>query len=110
MIRRAFNLGLLFEQSNRDLSNGCVRVEDISTLAALALADDEAAGGDALKAAIATGETQHLAVDNLPVYLLYWTAVAGDDGLVGFRGDRYGRDPTLIAALRGAPSDPMGER
>jgi murein L,D-transpeptidase YcbB/YkuD len=33
------------------------------------------------------------------VYFLYWTALAGDDGTVGFRPDFYGRDTPLIAAL-----------
>ncbi len=35
----------------------------------------------------------------LPVYFLYWTALAGADGTAGFRPDPYGRDAPLIAAL-----------
>jgi murein L,D-transpeptidase YcbB/YkuD len=101
----------LFKQPNRELSNGCVRVEDIFALASLAIADDADTGGDAIRAAIASGETQHLDVgETLPVYLVYWTAIAGEDGTVGFRPDRYGRDQTLIAALRGIPLELMAER
>ena len=33
------------------------------------------------------------------MYFLYWTAIAAPDGAVGFRGDLYGRDARLIAAL-----------
>ena len=35
----------------------------------------------------------------LPIYMLYWTAMADADGNVGFRPDRYHRDLPLIKAL-----------
>jgi murein L,D-transpeptidase YcbB/YkuD len=90
----------LFERDNRELSHGCVRVQQIVPLAALVLADDKEAGMDRLKRSIASGRTQNLALDQpMPLYMLYWTAIAGEDGAVEFRTDRYNRDKPLIAAL-----------
>ena len=90
----------LFERDNRESSHGCVRVQQIFPLAALVLADDKEAGMDRLKKTVASGRTQHLALDQpMPLYMLYWTVIAGEDGAVEFRPDRYNRDKPLIAAL-----------
>jgi murein L,D-transpeptidase YcbB/YkuD len=87
----------LFQKPMREASNGCIRVEQIDRLARLALGDD-----GALDDALQSGVTQTLPLARpLPVYLLYWTAIAGDDGSVGFRPDRYGRDGLLLAKLDG---------
>jgi len=92
----------LFDRDNREISNGCVRVQQIFPLASLVLADDKEAGMDRLKKTIATGRTQHLTLDQpMPLYMVYWTAVASEDGTVEFRPDRYNRDKPLIAALGG---------
>jgi murein L,D-transpeptidase YcbB/YkuD len=92
----------LFDRDNREISNGCVRVQQIFPLASLVLADDKDAGMDRLKKTIASGRTQHLALDEpMPLYMVYWTASAGEDGAVEFRTDRYNRDKPLIAALGG---------
>jgi murein L,D-transpeptidase YcbB/YkuD len=83
----------LFGKDNREISNGCVRVQQIFPLASPVLADDKEAGMDRLKKTIAAGRTQHLALDQpMPLYMLYWTAIAGEDGAVEFRPDRYNRD------------------
>ena len=93
----------LFEKDNREISNGCVRVQQILPLASLVLADDKEAGMDRLKKAIASGRIQHLALDQpVPLYMVYWTAIAGEDGTVEFRTDHYNRDKPLIAALGGS--------
>src|SRR5258706_418365 len=101
-----------FESEQREISNGCVRVQQIFPLASLALTGDAADGMKRLTKATKSHETQRLKLDSpLPVYFLYWTALAGTDGQVGFRPDRYGRDATLIAALtKGDSSVPMGKR
>jgi murein L,D-transpeptidase YcbB/YkuD len=39
--------------------------------------------------------------------MLYWTAIAGDDGHAGFPRDVYGRDQRLLAALSGAQVSPI---
>jgi len=107
-----------FESGEREISNGCVRVQEIFPLASLALSDDPAKNLDKLTQAVKSGHTQRQQLSSpLPVYFLYWTALADDNGTVEFRPDIYGRDAPLIAALtkptRGvavdgarAPADP----
>lgn len=90
----------LFDKDNREISHGCVRVQEIFSLASLVLGDDKKAGTDILKKAVASGHMQRLALDQpMPLYMLYWTAVAREDGTVEFRTDHYNRDKPLIAAL-----------
>src|SRR3569623_873857 len=75
----------LFRNPVREASNGCIRVELIERLAELVLGDDAA-----LEDALSDSQTRTLPLRQpLPVYLLYWTAIAQDDGTVGFRPDRY---------------------
>jgi murein L,D-transpeptidase YcbB/YkuD len=100
-----------FESEQREISNGCVRVQQIFPLASLALTGDAAEGMQRLTKVTKSHETQRLVLDSpLPVYFLYWTALAGSDGQIGFRPDIYGRDATLIAALtKGHSGGPMSD-
>ena len=95
----------LFAKSDRHFSHGCMRVEQIRPLASFALTGDTAAGLEKLQNAIDSGETKQLPLDRpLPVYIVYWTAIASQDGTAGFRSDIYGRDARLLAALAGQSS------
>ena len=86
---------------DREASNGCVRVEEIASLAEMVLRRD-GQSAEALDAALESGETHSLALSHpVPVYMLYWTAVAGPDGTVGFRPDYYYRDMVLLAKMTG---------
>jgi murein L,D-transpeptidase YcbB/YkuD len=90
-----------FNAVERDLSHGCVRVEAILPLSALALEKDETDIQDA----IAQGETRQLALKHpIPVYITYSTAFANEDGSLSFRRDIYHRDARLIAALEATAS------
>jgi L,D-transpeptidase YcbB len=92
----------LFDSREREVSNGCIRVQQIFPLASLALTDDPMQGIGKLNAAVKKHSTQRIALDTpLPVYFLYWTAIPQSDGTVGFRPDRYGRDASLIGAMKG---------
>ncbi len=92
----------LFARDARYFSHGCMRVEQILPLASIVLTGDSTGAVDELRQAIATGATQHLAVEKkLPVYVLYWTAIANEDGDATFFPNIYGRDRRLIAALHG---------
>jgi L,D-transpeptidase YcbB len=91
-----------FQQNDREISNGCVRVQQIFQLASLALTDGDD-GMPMLNDMTKTGKTQRIELQTpLPVYFLYWTAMPSKEGGLEFRPDLYGRDATLIAALTGA--------
>ena len=97
----------LFAKEDRHFSHGCMRVEQIRPLASFALSGDTTAALERIHAAIATGETQRLSIEKpIPVYVLYWTAIADEDGSVQFLPDVYGRDAKVLAALRG--QSPIG--
>ena len=90
----------LFNLAEREISNGCVRVQEIFPLASFALTGDVKTGMKKLTDLTRSRQTQRLKLDNpLPVYFLYWTAVVTSEGNVEFRPDRYGRDIPLMAAL-----------
>lgn len=90
----------LFTLNDREVSNGCVRVEQILPLASLALTDDPESGLDRVRKTIASRQTASIPLDDpLPLYMLYWTAKVDSDGNVEFKPDRYDRDRPLIAAL-----------
>ncbi|HMC91733.1 MAG TPA: L,D-transpeptidase family protein [Allosphingosinicella sp.] len=86
-----------FGQPERHQSHGCVRVNDALGFARM-LADDEGVR-DQFEKAMATHKETDVPVPNkIPVRLLYHTAYL-DGGKVVFRGDPYGWDDKLAAAL-----------
>ena len=90
----------LFGRSNRHLSHGCVRVEQILPLASYVLAADLSAM-ERITKAIKNGDTTTISLQRkIPVYFLYWTAVPGPKGEMNYHSDVYGRDRRLIAAMR----------
>jgi murein L,D-transpeptidase YcbB/YkuD len=93
----------LFRRPVRTSSHGCIRVERALDLAAYVLGrGPEPWSRSMLEGAIASGRGQRIGLLRpLPVYILYWTALAGEDGALQFRQDVYGRDrrPATAAAL-----------
>ncbi|HWC63894.1 MAG TPA: L,D-transpeptidase family protein, partial [Rhizomicrobium sp.] len=88
-----------FKGARRDVSHGCVRVEQILPLASYLLTADLGAV-EKINALVDSGQTGYLPLGKkLPVYFLYWTSFVGNDGQVQFRPDIYGRDRRLIAAV-----------
>ena len=89
-----------FGRSVRQLSHGCVRVEQILPLASYALATDLSAI-ERITQTMDSGETTYIPLQKkLPVYFLYWTAVPIAGGELKYSPDVYGRDRRLIAAMR----------
>jgi murein L,D-transpeptidase YcbB/YkuD len=84
----------LFSQDDRDLSHGCIRLEDAEKLARWMMGRDPEAGSDAPE--------QNVALPSpVPIYVTYLTAQA-HGGQLSFVDDIYGRDSQAmqVAALR----------
>ena len=95
----------VFTRSRRDDSAGCVRVRDPRALAIWAL-EGESWTPQRVHATFDAGRTVRVRLDNeIPVHMLYFTAVTDDRGQVRFIHDIYDRDAALIAALDGRAVD-----
>lgn len=89
----------LFARSARAYSHGCIRVKDPLTLAQQLL-DQPNWGKSEINHVVNRGKTRYVQLDeHLPVLLYYLTALADDDGRVGFRRDVYQRDKPLFALV-----------
>lgn len=88
-----------FNRDQRDLSHGCVRVQNIADLAAELIRDG---GGDetAFQDAYADSDTKTVALPKqYGVYLVYFTMDLNKDGQLTSYGDAYGNDAKLLAKL-----------
>ena len=96
----------LFARSRRDFSHGCIRVEKPAELAAWVLRGTPGWTLEKVRQAMQSEEddvTVSLARP-VPVFIVYGTALAYEDGEVHFSDDIYGFDARLAAALaRGYP-------
>jgi murein L,D-transpeptidase YcbB/YkuD len=88
-----------FEDADRAISHGCVRVSNPQALAEFVLQDNAAWPRDRIATTLAAGKHRRVNLRNgPPVYLIYLTAF-GRDGKVMFRDDIYDRDGRLLRAL-----------
>lgn len=90
-----------FNSDTRALSHGCVRTEHIMDLATQLLGDD---GGewtpDKIEAALDSKKSvQANFVKPVPVYIVYFSSAALNDGRIVDYKDLYGRDAKAMAAL-----------
>jgi murein L,D-transpeptidase YcbB/YkuD len=89
-----------FEKTNRSLSSGCVRVENVLKLAEYLLGDKDRYSQSKINAILQTGETKNVTFkEKYNVHLLYWTAWSENNKLI-FRNDIYNLDADLYAKLR----------
>ena len=93
----------LFAKSRRDFSHGCIRVERPADLAAWALRGNNNPDWtlERVQAAMESGpDNVTVKLERpVPVFILYGTAVAYENGDVHFSDDIYGHDAELAAAL-----------
>lgn len=94
----------LFSRANRAFSSGCIRIERPLDLAEYLLADQPAWPRARIDQVADAGlETTIRLRSPIPVHLLYWTAWVDDEGELRYRGDLYGRDDRVLAALDSPP-------
>lgn len=90
-----------FNSEVRALSHGCVRTQNIIELSKILLSDDNGEWTEAkVDAALASGkDVTAKFVKPLPVYIVYFSAAALNDGTIVNYTDLYKRDDKVIAAL-----------
>jgi murein L,D-transpeptidase YcbB/YkuD len=96
----------LFNRSRRDFSHGCIRVERPAELAAWLLKDQPKWTLEKIKAAMQSGpDNQQVNLTRqVPVVIVYLTAIVEENGEVYFYDDIYGDDASLNDALaKGQP-------
>ena len=86
----------LFSESRRDFSHGCIRVEDPKALAEWVLRNNPGWTRERIEAAFkAQKEQQVNLAKEIPVLIVYGTAIAKEDGQVYFFDDLYRYDLAL---------------
>jgi L,D-transpeptidase YcbB len=91
----------LFSRSRRDFSHGCIRVEKPAELAAWALRNNSGWTLERVQQGMQSGKDDVTVslVKKIPVFIVYGTALAYENGEVHFSDDIYGHDAQLAAAL-----------
>lgn len=89
----------LFDRSERNLSSGCVRIEDPFELAEQLMENDSEWSSSRMQSILDSGKTTRVnLLKPMPVMLTYWTAWV-ENGEIHFREDPYERDAKILAAL-----------
>ena len=90
----------MFDRDRRDLSHGCIRVQDPLGLAKFVLANEPGWDEARIREAMSRGQSNTLMLsDPLPVVIAYGTSLV-KSGRTWFFDDIYGHDRLLDAALR----------
>jgi murein L,D-transpeptidase YcbB/YkuD len=91
----------LFSRTRRDFSHGCIRVEQPAELTTWALRNNPDWTLDRVKESMSTGKDNVTVKLNrpIPVFIVYATALAYENGEVHFYDDIYKHDATLAQAL-----------
>ena len=96
--------GRLFDETQRDFSHGCIRIEQPIALAVYLLRQDPRWNREAIVSTLDSAVDLTVPLpEPMPIHLLYWTAWADGDGTIQFRRDIHGRDIPLWTALHAPP-------
>jgi len=96
----------LFSRTRRDFSHGCIRVEKPIELTAWALRNNDGWTIERIRNAMESDSDNQSVklVTPVPVFIVYATALAYENGEVHFYEDIYGHDKSLATALaKGRP-------
>jgi len=89
----------LFEETQRDFSHGCIRIEKPMDLAVYLMKKSKW-NQEAIEGALDEGTERTMYLPRpMTIHLLYFTAWADEDGTIQFREDINGVDPPLSRAL-----------
>ncbi len=100
----------LFRRDRRAYSHGCVRVQDPFAFAHALLAPQTDDPEGFVNRHLRRGREVYVHLDtHVPVHLTYRTAWVDPGGVDQFRGDIYGRDAKVFAALEAAGLDITAE-
>ena len=91
----------LFSEDIRDLSHGCIRVENPADLVAWVLRNNPGWDLERVKATM-NGDKSNLQVNlvtRIPVLIVYGTATVNEENQIRFFDDIYGYDTELEKAL-----------
>jgi murein L,D-transpeptidase YcbB/YkuD len=92
----------LFDQKDRALSHGCIRVEKPLEFADLLFGLDRSLKPDQIRSVVKSGKTTQARFKRpVPVHLAYFTLWFGDDGKMASYSDIYGRDTVVAKILFG---------
>jgi L,D-transpeptidase YcbB len=92
----------LFDSEKRTFSHGCIRLSNAMDLARMLLRGQMDSG--AISNAVASGETQEVALQRKPyVLIVYWTVSVGAGGEVRYADDIYHQDQALLNRLNSPP-------
>lgn len=90
----------LFTHGVRAYSHGCVRVSQPLELASTIFSSSKEWDKSKIEQAIKSGRRKSISVDNeMPVFILYWTAVEAKNGDMLLLNDIYGIDRQVARAL-----------
>jgi L,D-transpeptidase YcbB len=90
----------LFSRPERNLSHGCVRLERPAELATYLLEDKPGWDRNRVDKAMHAQKQKRVNLkENVPVYLVYFTAWVDDSGTVHFRNDIYNHDKALAREI-----------
>lgn len=90
----------LFDRSQRSFSSGCIRVQDVLDLVRWLLDDPERWGPGQIQAVVNRGDERVVRLPRqVPVHILYLTAVSTPGGMVRYLPDLYRRDDAVLTAL-----------
>lgn len=89
-----------FQQPERTLSSGCIRLSEPEKVAEFILEDNEGWSASRMNSIIERGNTTEItAAQTLPVYILYMTMWEDEDGRLVYGPDVYKQDQKLINAM-----------
>ncbi|MES2222264.1 MAG: L,D-transpeptidase family protein, partial [Acidobacteriota bacterium] len=90
----------LFQQTRRDFSHGCIRVQDPGSLAAWVLRRQDGWSREHIDASVANPASTTIFLSHpIPVLVVYGTGIAAEDESIKFLDDVYGYDATLEKSL-----------